>query len=96
VDKKHTREGVIRAAWMERGRKLWNPKIHRKGVPLIIPAQQAGTSATTVSPSDTLEFRFFRARAPIQPFNYIVCEGAVVETWGEHEPPPFIMIPGDD
>ena len=97
MDKKHIiREGVIRAAWKERGRKLWNPKIHRKGIPLIIPEKQAGTSAATVLPSNNLEFRFYRARGPIQPFNYIVCEGIVVETWGQHESPPFIIIPADD
>jgi hypothetical protein len=95
VDKKHIiREGVIRAAWKERGRMLWNPKIHRKGIPLIIPEKQTGTSTATVLPSDTLEFRFYRARGPIQPFNYIVCEGIVVETWGQHESPPFIIVPG--
>jgi hypothetical protein len=96
VDKKHIREEVIRAAWQERGRELWNPKIHRKGLRLIIPAKRVGTSAATVSAGDNLEFRFYRARGPIQPFNYIVCEGIVVETWGEHEPQPFIITPSDD
>jgi hypothetical protein len=96
VDKKHIRKEVIRAAWKERGRKLWNPKTHRKGIPLIIPVKQAGTSAAAVLLGDNLEFRFYRARGVIQPFNYVVCEGVVVETWGEHEPSPFIIVPGDD
>ena len=87
---------MIRGAWKERGRRLWNPKIHRKGIPLIIPANQARTSAAAGSPGYNLEFRFYRARGPIQPFNYIVCEGVVVETWGQHELPPFIIVSGDE
>jgi hypothetical protein len=94
VDKKEIREEVIRAAWKERGRKLWNPETHGKGLPLNMPAKQAATSTDTVSPltsSDNLEFKLFGARGSSQPFNYIVCEGIVVETWGEHEPPGFII-----
>jgi hypothetical protein len=99
VDKKKNREGVIRAAWEERGRKLWTPEAHGKGQPLNIPAEQAGTSAATIlplTPRDNLEFQFYCARHTSQPFNYIACEGIVVETWGEHEPPGFVIAPIDD
>jgi hypothetical protein len=99
VDKKKIREAVIRATWKERGRKLWNPKTHGKGLPLNVPAKQASTSTATIwplTPSDNLEFRFFGARGRGQPFNYIVCQGIVVESWGEDEPPGFIIAPADD
>jgi hypothetical protein len=98
VDKKRIREGLIRAAWKERGSKLWNPKTHGRGLPLNIPAKQAATSIATVLRStlcDNLEFQLFCARGSSQPFNYIACEGIVVETWGEHEPPRFIVPVGD-
>jgi len=99
VDKTRIREAVIRAAWKERGRKLWNPEIHGKGLPLNIPVKHAAISTAAVSPltlSDNLEFQFFGVRGSSQPFNYIVCEGIVVETWGEHEPPGFVIAPIDD
>jgi hypothetical protein len=66
------------------------------GLPLIIPGKRAGTPAATVSPGDKLEFQFYGARVLILPFNYIVCEGILVETWGEHEQPHFVIVPGDD
>jgi hypothetical protein len=90
---------VICAAWRQRGRKLWNPETHGKGLPLNIPTEHAVPSTATVPPltlRDNLEFQFYCARGPSQPFNYIACEGIVVETWGEHEPPGFIIIPVDD
>jgi len=99
VDKKKTREGTIRTAWRERGRKLWNPRAHGKGLPLNIPAELPANSAEAVQPltlRDNLEFLFYCAREYSQPFNYIACEGIVVETWGEHELPGFIIAPVDD
>jgi hypothetical protein len=99
VRKKHAPEGMIRAAWKERGSKLWNPKIHGKDVPLNIAAEEIVTSVATFLPSTlcvNLEFQFYCARGAVQPFNYIVCEGILVETWGEHERPPFVIVAGDD
>jgi hypothetical protein len=97
VDKKKIRERIIRATWKERGIKLWNPETHGKGIPLIIPAEQEATSiATLISPGDNLEFQLFCATGRGRPFNYIVCDGIVVETWGEHESPRFLIDRIDD
>jgi hypothetical protein len=94
MDKSKIREGVIRAAWKGRGSKLWNPETHGKGFPLTIPAKLEATTIAAVprvTSDENLEFHFFCATGRSQSYNYIVCEGIVVETWGEHELPRFII-----
>jgi hypothetical protein len=93
MDRKRIRERLIRAAWEERGRKLWDSETHGKGLPLNIPGK-ADASIPTVellARYDGLEFQFFRATGRSQPFNYIACEGIVLETWGENELPRFAI-----
>ena len=80
---KQDRERVIRAAWNERGKDLWDPETHGKGLlALHIPAKVGLIQTVTYAPLppyDNLEFRLVRANMNGQPVNSIVCEGVVVD-----------------
>jgi hypothetical protein len=93
MNKKRNREQLIRTVWKAEGRKLWNPGTHGKSrFPLILAV---GIDATPIvdgdipPPHDVLEFKLFPATGRGQAFNYIVCEGVIVETWDESGQPNF-------
>jgi hypothetical protein len=81
-----SREEVIRTAWAERGRDLWNRDTHGKGEPLWIQAsvelvfQSSKVGRAPLQAPDMLEFRWESAQSSGRPHHAIVCEGVVVET----------------
>jgi hypothetical protein len=79
------REELIRAAWEERGKALWDPEINERDlVPLMV---QTTIELNPVSPhpgtalplQTMLEFRFESAGVSGRPYHAIVCEGVVVD-----------------
>ena len=65
------REQIIRAAWDERGSKLWDRSLHSIAG-LHIPALKRGSKA------DILEFKLELARVDDEIIDTIICEGVVV------------------
>ena len=73
------RERLIRAAWEERGKALWNPDSHGRGQ-LSLQIFESLFPGPPPLPIGNLEFRLVRATMSGQPMDFIVCEGVVVET----------------
>jgi hypothetical protein len=66
------RERTIRAAWDERGSKLWKSEIHGRG--LTTPTR----SGQPLPQPNMLEFRLVRSTMNGHAIDSIVCEGVVV------------------
>ena len=72
------REMIIRTAWKERGSHQWNPEVHGRGAPLIIPATTP-KPGQPIPADDNLEFRL--GNVDNEPVNEIVCEGVILESF---------------
>jgi hypothetical protein len=76
------RERTIRAAWDERGSKLWKSEIHGRGLTTLeIQASvdmKPTRSGQPLPHPDMLEFRLVRSTMNGHAIDSIVCEGVVV------------------
>jgi hypothetical protein len=76
------RERTIRAAWDERGSKLWKSEIHGRGLATL--EVEASVDMRPIRPGqppphpDILEFRLVRETMNGYPIDSVVCEGVVV------------------
>jgi hypothetical protein len=76
------RERIIRAAWDERGSKLWKSEIHGRGLATL--EIQASVDMKPIRPGqplphpDLLEFRLVRGTMNGYPIDSVVCENVVV------------------
>ena len=78
------RKKLLLTAWLERGRREWQPEIHGRGLATLnisaeVKMRPRGPLGTPIPPYDNLEFQLLQKEINGQKINAIACEGVIVE-----------------